>query len=404
MTTIGFDNTVLATGLFWHSGAKNNKQARQRALDLVKPTAGAKGAGGDFLCVRSTSPVQFGISNIKDGHQPGMTAAAAALADALPGSWAGVFAVAEGWYFVQTGLGFVAPRGDRLYRPEERDLALDALVKAKKVVDSIYAPKTFSIENAEERLIDEIIDLPGKFALLPPNRLRPLRAPTTLRQLRITRKQLLIGLAAALAGTGTAAVTILYNRAPPPPGIEPVWETARAPADMAQTCTHTLLAYPAVAGYRLQKAACSARSVTFSYKGWGREYRYLSADAPAPAGCGQQFADSGELTVTCAMSFGQALGRQMLTRGDDAKRLIYKHLAGLGLDVRIIPATEQQTPQPGQTVPPITVPILKIDVDGKYVPEILSADLAAMPGMTIDSITFTPPAQWHLQGKLYYVR
>ena len=406
MTAISPGGMLLATGILWYSGAKNEKEARKRALDLT-PTAGAKGAVRDFLCIRSTTPVQFGISNVKDGHQVGMTSAAAALADALPGSWAGLFAVPEGWYFVRTTLGIIAPRGDRVFRPEQKDQAIAALLQAKDGVDAIYAPAEFQIKDAHERLIEEIVAPAGKYTLFAPNKLRALKAPTDLRkvkQVRPTKRHGRIALAGvALVAAVAFGIDTFFPGDKAPVAGPPIWETARAAAEVTQTCTDALLAHPVIAGYKLHDASCTPHGATFNYKGWGREYRYLNAELPAPAGCTQTKADNGDIAVTCPIAAGRAQGRQNVGRDEDAKRLIYRHLSGLGLNVTYAPRTDQIKPvKDGGDI--VYVPYFVVDMDGKFVPDTLVPDLTAMPAMTIETITYTPPANWHLKGKLYYVR
>ncbi|HIJ63784.1 MAG TPA: type 4b pilus protein PilO2 [Rhodospirillaceae bacterium] len=405
MTTIVIGKRHLAVGLFWQVGAARATEARQRALALAEQQRTNTAPSIDFLCLRATCPVQYGVSGLEDGHRPGMTAAAAALADALPGSWAGIFAVAEGWYYVETRRGFIAPTGDRLF-PIVDKVAASAMVRkaaADGRFDKIYAPAGFDIANAEDRPLSDIITAP-RLSLFAANRLRSLSPLTAARRPVLTWK---IGAPICAAIVGLFYAWYAYidwsSTEPLKPALIAVWESAPAAAPTALACTTGILSYPTLPGYAFRHAECGSAGVSYHYEGYARQSKRLYAETTPPDGCRLTLLENGDLTAACPIARSSRLGRQARLTADEARRAIWRRMSGLGLEIKVSAASEQPSPPPGaeDQQPPAALPILKVDLTGNLPPADLAADFAQLPAMTIESIGFVAPRSWTIKGKLY---
>ncbi len=171
-----------AVGLYWEvSDSTNAARAARQAAAQSEPKA-------DFYCVRAGNnkgrAPQFGLGDEKLGHKWGMPTAAATLANRQPGSWAGVFVVPEGVWFIEVRDDLIAPEGDVLFADEAEAMGRLQETSARGGLERIYAPASWAIPGAEASSLASLLS--GK-------------ADVRLTPVKIPKKVIMAGMAAAAA-------------------------------------------------------------------------------------------------------------------------------------------------------------------------------------------------------------
>jgi len=158
-----------AVGLFWQvSDSKNAGRAAKRA-------AQQPGAESDFYSLRAGNArgriAQFGLTEKNPDYRWNIPSAAVSLANRVPGSWAGVFAVPEGIWFIEVRDDLIAPDGDQLFADEAEAMIRLQEVSARGGLERIYAPPAWAIPGAESS------SLPSLLAGRSDGRLQPVTIP-----------------------------------------------------------------------------------------------------------------------------------------------------------------------------------------------------------------------------------
>lgn len=163
-----------AVGLYWQVSDVPN------AAKAAKAAATQQGAAADFFCVRPGNSkgraAQFGLGEGKLGHAWNMPTAAATLANRQIGSWAGVFVVPEGVWFVEVRDDLIAPEGDALFADEAEAMIRLQEVTAQGGLEKIYAPSTWAIPGAEASSLTSLLS--GKADV----RLQPVQLPAPVKK------------------------------------------------------------------------------------------------------------------------------------------------------------------------------------------------------------------------------
>lgn len=161
-----------AVGLYWQVTDTTN------AAKAARAAAQQPGAKADFFCVRPGNNKgrfpQFGLGDTQSGHAWNMPTAAATLANRQPGSWAGVFIVPEGVWFVEVRDDLIAPEGDQMFADEAEAMIRLQEVTAQGGLEKIYAPATWAIPGAEASSLPSLLS--GKADV----RLQPVKVPKKL--------------------------------------------------------------------------------------------------------------------------------------------------------------------------------------------------------------------------------
>ncbi|PKU21397.1 type 4b pilus protein PilO2 [Telmatospirillum siberiense] len=402
MSTIALGSTLLATGLFWQTGGSGAAEAKQRARKLAEASLGSASEGGanrgvwTFICIRDTTPSQFGLSDDTLNHKPGMASAAAILADAIPGSWAGIFAVPEGWYYAETRRGYIQPDGDHLYPADRMDDARQAIEMALREgrCETFFAPADFGIANAEEKKFSDIAHLPRR-SFLAPNRLQPLAGKFPIRWQYAA--------AVALFGGCATAAWQLWPQvfSPPAPAVQMTmpWESRQSGISVIQQCGTAILSYPDLPGFGFRHAECQEGRVSYTYAPFAQSaMRWLMLMAP-PKDCTVR-ADTGkEAVATCALPAGAPrIGRLKPLNQDEARRAIWQATGGLGLEVKL---SLTPPPPPSNGPPPSPFRVMDLTVSGPLPPVDLIRGLMTVPTLTVETMSFTTPRSWSLKGRVY---
>lgn len=158
-----------AVGLYWQVSDSPS------AARAAKVAARQPGAFADFYCVRSGNTKgrapQFGLGEQRLGHRWNMPSAAASLANRQPGSWAGVFVVPEGVWFIEVRDDLIAPEGDLVFADEAEAMGRLQEASARGGLEKIYAPASWAIPGAESRSLTSLLSGSGDA------RLRPVKLP-----------------------------------------------------------------------------------------------------------------------------------------------------------------------------------------------------------------------------------
>lgn len=145
-----------AVGLRWVLADTANRDLRGQARQEIRDTGG----GADLYVLRDAQGGrevrQFGIGARADGLVPGAVAAAAAAANALPGTWLGAFATDGGWWIVQVRDDAIVADGDAFYEHERE--AIERFDRERRQDwNSLYAPSAWQVEGARELSIIDLL-------------------------------------------------------------------------------------------------------------------------------------------------------------------------------------------------------------------------------------------------------
>lgn len=153
-STITVGDTTYAVGLFWmelQNVSDPYPEVQESASQIVE--------NGDLFCVYRAATPQYGVGSTAEGHQKGMPAAAAAVAESfsdLPTSVA-VFKVNSGWWFLVVRNDVILSEDDVLYKTEAE--AKKAFMDMMSVPDwdRRICPAEWGIEGTQEIPIEKFL-------------------------------------------------------------------------------------------------------------------------------------------------------------------------------------------------------------------------------------------------------
>ncbi len=397
----------LATNLFWQRvvGAGGVGAAARAQARKLPPQLGRV----EHIVVRRKAR-QYGVSTTTNSeHKPGMYSAAAVLADAIAGSWAGIFDVPEGWYFLVCRQGHIHPETDKLFARAEKDQVrrlLEGALQDEKIT-AAYAPAEFNLAKTTERRIEPIFAKVGRdwrrFATT--NRLAPLDQKAAAA--RMVMKGLPLGLGSALliGGAPYAWEWIDEWLNPPPPRTvihaPNPWEALPQGAEGLLHCVPALLSFPQLPGANLKKAECHRDVVVYHYVTYLDIAPALIASEKARPGC-RLGPDGGKgLALQCHISAERRMGRQRLLSEQVAVDRLWRLIGATGATLQLgrparlplqNPAHPEQGPH-GKSLP--------VTARMPFPPDVLASALAGLPAFTVSGVTYTTPSQWSIEGTVY---
>ncbi len=408
MSTIRVGPTLFATNLFWQltSGPAASAAAARRQAAKLPPEIGTFG----HIVVRRTVPRQYGVSSVNNAdHRSGMMSAAAALADILEGNWAGLFDVAEGWYFVVCKRGIIHPDSDRLFFRGERELARRALEAALQddKITAAYAPDDMNIGRASERCAAPLLAKAGRkmSRFFGVNRLAPLdQRAATLRQVMKAVPWVAAGVAALALGPPARELVDLWLTPPSLPGplrVADPWEDQPPAHAVLRSCVRALLTYPELPGAAMKGAECRPDAVIYHYTPFLRVALPLIRGERAAPGCRLHPDTGSSLLLDCPLAAPARMGRQAALTEEVGGQRLWDAFGALGAALALgpalaIPPRDPQHPEPGPRGRMITVSA-KLDLP----PDAVAQAAVAIPAFTVAVVTYTAPNLWSFEGTLY---
>jgi hypothetical protein len=437
MSVIRINGNDCATNLFWMTAkgeARGFKDVRSQARELP-PAIGV----GRFVIARSTNPIQYGVSLTSQPHALGQLSAAAALADAIEGSWAGVFDLPEGYYFVEVRRGFVSPDGgDVLFPRTEAAKAKAALlaaiargsqnartIGAKPEIDlptivenasspaagspaatlglkKFFAPEEFAIPGAGPSEIGKLLPAPSRWVpkSIQSNRLRLLdtrHIPVSL----VLKSLPAVAVIGALWYLGPMAWDWLDERINPPevkvePHTADPWEKLPPASAMLAQCTNAILDAPELPATTISAVECKGSSILVTYMAASPiAPELLLEDVPAP-GCQLEPGPKAGVALRCTKAPLRGIGRQHIWNEATASKRLWETfgaVAGLELGK---PVTLSGMFSSGPAVKSIAV-----TVRSDFPLDDLDQMIGDLPAFTLASVIFTSPNTWQFEGTVY---
>jgi hypothetical protein len=417
-----------AVGLYWQVSDSAN------AAKNAKAAAKQPGAAADYYCVRSGNTKgrapQFGLGEQRFGHGWNMPAAAASLANRQPGSWAGVFVVPEGVWFVEVRDDLIAPEGDQMFADEAEAMGRLQEASARGGLEKIYAPASWAIPGAESS------SLPSLLSGRADARLQPVRLPAKAKK----------AIAGALVGSvllGVAGYYVMDMREQAEmdrlaeearnattraheeeeqrrqqeevrrqqeevrrqqemarqilqaPAYQRVWENLPKPIDWLAACRVAFEnVQVAPLGWTLGAVVCSGSQVTVS---WTRG----TGPAVIPSGA-QVDPTMRAATASFDLPALPPRGLEQLWPADAI--VLYSLTNDWQADLSYLPDLAPKPMPDGRQLPP--PPWLKRSVNWTVPlsPWTLKGPLVDLPGLVIESLTWTQAGEWQIQGVLYEQR
>jgi len=411
-----------AVGLYWEvsDGANATKVARQAAMQ--------PGATADFYCVRAGNnkgrAAQFGLGETKLGHAWNMPTAAATLANRQPGSWAGVFVVSEGVWFVEVRDDLIAPEGDVLFADEAEAMTRLQEASARGGLERIYAPPSWAIPGAESSSLPSLLS--GKADV----RLRPVKLP---KKVVMGAVAVAVGLVALLGVTVIVMnlqeaarqeeearlaqqraedfrrqaeerarreeeerQRLLQQQAMQMPTYQRVWEQAPAPLSWIRACRDAMdkVQYQPV-GWTLSSLTCSGKQVQAV---WNRKAGEV-AGVPEHAQINDNMQSA---SATFELTDLKARGPQQLWPGEAVNRYILRN--DWTASFAYMPDEVPPALPNGQKVPPPPWVKRSIQWTVQLSPWTLQGPLVDLSGLVLDSLTWSESGSWAIKGVLYEQR
>lgn len=410
-----------AVGLYWQVSDTSNA-ARAARIAAQQP-----GSTSDFYCVRGGNNKgrvpQFGLGESSHGHKWNMPSAAASLANKQPGSWAGVFMVPEGSWFVEVRDDLIAPEGDVIFVDEAEAMGRLQEASARGGLEKIFAPPSWAIPGAEGS------SLPALLSGKADARLQPMKVPKKVigmafgviagivvlgmaysyfsemqqqaemermaaeqqRQIELSRMQE----AERQKAMEEERLRQMQQQAQTLPSYQRVWELAPTPMIWMKACESTMEKVPvAPLGWSLASLSCSGNQISAS---WSR----TTGPAMVPDGW---TIDPSMRSATASYSLPQLEGRGREQLWPQEALLRYILYNDWQAQLNYV-ADEIPPPLPnGQVVPP--PPWRKRSLSWKVdlSPWTLKGPLVDLPGLIINSLVWSQDGSWQIEGVLYEQR
>ncbi len=408
MNTIRVGSAIFATNLFWQltSGPGASAAAARRQAAKLPREIGVFGN----IVVRRTLPRQYGVSSVNNAeHRVGMLSAAAVLADCIEGNWAGIFEVAEGWYFVACKRGIIHPDSDRLFPRGDRELArreLEAVLQDDKI-GTIYAPAELNLAKASERLIAPLLAKAGRKMprFSAANRLSPF--DQRVATLRLVMKMV----PWAAASFGSLAVGPLLWEALDlwltPPSLPKVvrvadpWEELPAANTVLQNCVYAMLTYPELPGASMKAAECRHNAVTYHYAPYVSVALPLIRSEKATPGCQLRPENGSRFHLDCPMATPRKMGRQTALPEELASQRLWDIFGSTGAALTLGPAAGLVPKDPAHPEAGPRGKSIAVSAKLGLPPDAMAEAATAIPAFTLAAVTYTAPNLWTFEGTLY---
>ncbi len=419
-----------AVDLYWQVSELLNAPAK-----AAKMAATQSGSKADFFCVRSGSTQgrvpQFGLGEKALGHEWNMPTAAASLANHQPGSWAGVFSVPEGVWFIEVRDDLIAPDGDHLFADEAEAMSRLQETSAMGGLERIYAPPSWAIPGAESTSLTSLLS--GRSDC----RLRPVKLPPKL-------VYGLAGVAATLV-LGTFLTLYLIQRSEDAaleaellqqqqqqelqkkdqeerkrreeelrrqkeeeqtreqmkqrvlqmPTYQRVWEMQPKVLAWLKACQKTFdKVEVAPLGWSLTSASCSGRQVLAS---WTR------TTGPADVPSGAEI-DVSMRTATASFPLETLPVRGAEPLWPSQGVVLYALHNDWQADLSPLPDDALPPLPNGQQVPPPPWQKRKVSWKVPLAPWNLQGPLVDLPGLMLDTLSWQQDGSWQMEGVLYEQR
>ncbi len=283
--SVTINGTNYAVGLMWQplQNPDNPLPEIREALE-AEPDA-------DLYCLRSTISPQYGIGKKALGHRDGEPSLAASVASYFSSkeSICAVFKIKEGWWFVAIRNDLILSEEDKIYETEiEAQHAFFAMMAVPDWEVKI-TPPSWSIENAQEIPLEEIVKKSNKTRLMEMN---ALRRTSVLLTIALAIVLLVSGLVYLIMSLWDTVFTEEKIVALPQPEvikpIEPVPEKPKPWEKIVQTdafiskCWNNAyqLNSMTIPGWQLGNVVCTPKGISTSWrKSWSKGGRaaYLKA-------------------------------------------------------------------------------------------------------------------------------
>lgn len=399
-----------AVNLYWQPSPSG------RVSQAAREAAGQPGQMADFYAVRpgtSNRVPQFALGQKDFGHRAGQPTGAASLAEDQPGSWGGVFRVAEGWWLVISRDDLIAPDGDILFADENE--ARQRLYEEINLggLQRIYAPDNWAVPGGDP---------------IPLTLLLQGRADYRLQYVKYPIKAIALGLLilAAVGGAGYYALNYQQEQlsefeksiqdlspeeqararlqqqaqfAPPPPPPPPkrVWEDAPRPTEMLNACQQTLQQVPATAlGWGRGEVVCDGHNLVVA---WNRQ------QGPAIVPPNAQITGLRDNTAsTYPLPNLTARGAEELSSNGTVMQEALMDNWPITLAVIPDEVVTAAPAAPGMQPPPAPPPPpwikKKITFTSDNAPWYIWARYAAIKGLVLDRVVWNG-SDWTFEGTLY---
>jgi hypothetical protein len=322
-------------------------------------------------------------------HPAGAVSLAGLLADGVGGSFAGVFKLPEGYYFVEVHAGAVGSgrTGDRLFSLDERETVFRLIDKvANESHMAIYAPEDFGVKDAQ----------PGElFALL--SRIQKSRyLANALRPVLVRRSGVKLAVAAGLA-TLTLIGGVYLLVAPKQTGVavqaeKATWKGEIAAGDGIMACSVAFYNRPELAGFMTENMSCNGREMRLTV----REKTPVALNLfTLPAQCASYDVAKGSLILHCTVSDsavlddGPASFERRITKTEADHRLLAL-FRSLGYAVTL--SSDQA----------IGSKAIMAEITGILPPLTTIAVFRQFPMMALENLAFVPDKNvWTVKVKLF---
>lgn len=411
-----------AVGLFWQV---SDTRALGRA---ARQAAKQPGSESDYYSLRAGNPAkgrvpQFGLGESRIGHKWNMPSAASALANRQPGSWAGVFMVPEGVWFIEVRDDLIAPEGDQLLADEAEAMSRLQEASARGGLERIYAPPAWAIPGAESS------SLPSLLAGRTDGRLQPVTIP---------RKVLLIGLGVVLVLVLLVGGLLYFlhikemerqqeeaqaaqqqieasrreeeerakkeeedrqkqerEQALALPQYQRIWEAMPTAVEWMKSCGEAMeKVVISPLGWEISSAACSGTTLQVSWRrttGPGMLIEGATMDA-----------GMNGASQTIELPKREPRGKEFLWPPEAFK--LYYLYNDLKIDIGELPDEETPTSASGRKLPPPPWKKRRFQMSSEILPWNLKGPLVDFPGLIIHSLTWSAGGVWQIEGVVYEQR
>lgn len=422
MTLVSINGRSFVAEMFWQTAENTDARALEVARQTVETQVkSAKEAGEiwDAVCIRGTSPRQFGLVAlgrpgnrrfIAESKTTPSLAAALALTKASE-AWGGIFALKEGFYYLEVRKGYIQVESDKLIgydTPGAEELAkgLIARMQNTSLLDEVFAPASLHLSGTREVSVEALLkSYRGRFPACRPVHSR---LPHGI----FGQRWFKWGFVAAGLMAGLYIANEFFSPAElptEPQAAQPPWEADALPTaiSMLETCTRDILAYPSLPGWHFTGAECTASDVRSSYD---ISSRLGMAWMPksVPPNCSLSVKSQSQVDLTCRRNEIERLRSPLELRPvQEAKLAVFIGIAGFGkatLEAETAPPANQ--PSPGdnnaqrQPAPP-SWKTLSFKWEGGFPAADLEAGISTVKAFTVSKVGFKSPRTWNVEGKIY---
>lgn len=424
-----------AVGLYWQVSDIPN------AAKAAKMAARQPGAFADFYCVRHGNTrgraPQFGLGEGRLGHRWFMPSAAASLANRHPGSWAGVFLVPEGVWFIEVRDDLIAPEGDLMFADEAEAMGRLQEASARGGLEKIFAPTAWAIPGAESRSLQSLLSGSADARLapvkLPPFVIKGVLAAVVILAILIgvslwvlaKSEQAELEKAAEIARIAQEEARkteeqkaaeaerqrqteehrrrieeeerarALAQQMLEAPWYQRVWEVAPFPLDWLRACRDTMDKVElSPLGWQVGEVSCNGQTVSVS---WSR----TMGPAVVPKG-GHIDPSMKAATATFSLPALKPRGEQQLWPSEAV--MLYTLYNDWGASLSYMPDEQPPPLANGQQPPPPPWVKRRVTWSVDLSPWNLKGPFVDIPGFVLDRLVWSSTGSWQIEGIIYEQR